>query len=55
MNPVARILIWWLIWTAGCLAFDLWLGLTGPWLMACGAATYMLCNTVNKTLKRTEQ
>ena len=55
MNFAIRFGVWITTWAIGCGLFDLLLQLSGPWLMAGGAITYMVCSAVNDVLKRAQE
>jgi hypothetical protein len=46
MVRLFKILCWWATWFAGLELFHERLALTGPWLMAAGAFTYIIASVI---------
>jgi len=46
MSTLFKMLVWWALWISGCRLFVDTLMLTGPWLMAGGAITLLVCDAV---------
>jgi len=51
MNKLIAFFGWMSAWIAGCVVFDMLLGLTGPWLMLGGAVTYVVANSVERSVR----
>jgi len=50
MSTLFKMLVWWALWISGCRLFVDTLMLTGPWLMAGGAITLLVCDAAASDL-----